>query len=108
MDMKEEKVSAELLKKIRKEEKRVEWGKRKEERDEANFWGQSTLQDSYLRIAGHLLGIVLFLYFVTIFSMPILFLTNKIHPPFANSYVVVVTVICSVGYGLWRFLKWAD
>lgn len=106
MKTEERKISPALLIKVRKEEKRIEWERRKEERDERNFWGQSTLHDSYLRAVGHLLGIILFLYFATLLSTPILLLINKVYPPLAHPYVVV-GIICAVGYGLWRYLKWA-
>lgn len=100
-------VSPELLDKLRKNEAVIEREKKEDEKRKEDFWGQSTLSDSYFRVAGSLLGIILFLYFTALVFSPIFLLIEKIYPPATTRYVIFPIFIV-VGYGVWRFVKWAN
>ena len=54
-----------------------------------------------------LVGAILLIIFTLLFTAPIILLIQKIYPPAATSYVVYLILI-SVGYGLWRFIRWAN
>jgi len=77
------------------------------EKEKEDCSGQPTLSDSYERVAGHLLGIFLFLFFTTLVATPILLFINKIYPLASNRYVIYL-IFALAGYGVWRFNKWTN
>jgi hypothetical protein len=89
------------LAQLRKEERRIAWKEMQEERDREMFVGRSTL-----RIAKLLGGALLFLWFTTMISIPFLLLAYWLYPS-AFPYAVY-PILIAVGYGLWRFQKWAN
>jgi|SRR3989344_5661372 len=98
------KISPEQLARLRKEEKQMAWEEKKDKRYAKEFWGESTLMDSYLRVAGSLLKVFLFLYPVTLVSMLFLLIINWLYP--LSIPYVMLPVFLSVGYVAWRFMKW--
>lgn len=76
--------------------------------EKEHYSGKPALSDSYERVASHLLGIFLFLFFTALVAVPILLLAHKIYPPVSKNVYVIYTVFILAGYGLWRFGKWID
>jgi len=50
-------------------------------REKEDHCEQHTLSDSYERVASHLLGMFLLLFFTTVVAIPISLVINKISPP---------------------------